>query len=657
MLFKRFILLFTLLSAIVLAITYPIYIQYYNGLQKKILANEETSLVAASQMIQKEMYEQMHLLATLTNSAVLTSYVTSWKKEDRLALEEQFKNISTNYHRFDQIRLLDNSGYELIRVNLQDGRGIVTPQVELQDKSQRYYFKETEHLSDNQVFVSRLDLNVEQGQIELPHKPMLRFSTPVLDSKGNRVGVLVLNYLAKGMLESFRRQMLRRVEQQGMLLDPDGYWLSNHKRSNEWGADLGRPEHTFSSLYPDVWSEIKAEASGIIATKQGLFRFQDIEPFNFTNSQHAHFRAEHYPLFAPKSIINTNWKLVIFVPHDFIQSRSFLYQPLGRSLLALLIVFIAGAALLIAIVTTQQKVRSREQKKSNAILKDLYDNAPCGYHSLDVMGRFIRINQTELNWLGYSREEVLAQLFINFLTNESKERFKIFFDALKTDNEMENIVLEMQCKDGSTFYVSSSATSLKDESGHFAMARTSMFDITDRIQLEKELEKLANIDPLTNISNRRHFYDQSSLEFKRAVRNQHELVILMFDIDYFKQVNDKYGHDAGDVVLKQLASKVNEDLRDLDIFARFGGEEFIALLPEVSQEQAALVAERVCQDIEGMQIELPSGETINITISVGFAMLKPSDKALDELIKKADLALYQAKKEGRNRVVHFCPIE
>ncbi|MBO1518607.1 sensor domain-containing diguanylate cyclase [Oceanisphaera pacifica] len=653
MILTRFILLFSLLSALVLAVTYPIYAQYYQGLQDRILANEETSVVAASQMIQKEMYEQVHLIAMIADAAPVLDYVTHGRAEQRVALETFFSNVSTNFHRFDQIRLLDNSGYELVRVNLNDSKGNIVPQSELQNKSQRYYFTEAKELADNQLFVSRLDLNMENGQIELPHKPMLRFSTPILDRNGERAGVLVLNYLAEGMLKSFRRQMSRRVDQQGMLIDAKGYWLSNHERSNEWGADLGRAEHTFARMYPEVWSEISAADSGIIATDKGLFRFQSIKPFNFSGSQHAHFKADHYPLFASQSVANTDWKLVIFIPNELIQSRSFLYQPLGQALVALVLCLLAGASLAMAIITNQKQARSREQKELNEVLSDLYDNAPCGYHSLDANAHFIRINQTELDWLGYTREEVLGQPFIAFLTPNSQVRFQEFFDALKTEKQIENVVLEMQCKDGATFYVSSSATAQNDQSGDFAVARTSVFDITDRILLEKKLETLANIDALTNISNRRHFYEGATLELKRALRYQHPLAILMFDIDHFKRVNDTYGHDGGDAVLKQLASTVHSSLRDLDVFARFGGEEFIVLLPEISPEQVALVAERLRQKVAELQINLPSGETASITISIGVAMLTPDDKLLEHLIKKADLALYQAKEQGRNRVVEY----
>ena len=654
MVFKRFMLLFLLYCGLFLAFSGPIYWQYEQEQQAHLLAREELSVVATTQMIQQDMYEQLNLLELLKNSPAMVEYLSSGSPQDRVRLEMLFKNITNTYHRFDQLRLLDNSGYELVRVNMQQAAAQAIPAAQLQDKSHRYYFKEARALAAGEVFVSRMDLNVERGVIEQPHKPMLRFATAVLDADGEQAGILILNVKAQDMLERFRQQMSRRIDQQGMLLDPQGYWLSNHQRSNEWGADLGKPEHNFATLYPDAWPAIAGQNSGVLETAQGVFRFQSVEPFALNTHQPS--TTGQAALLSATSIDNTAWKLVIFMPKGLIQAQSFLYQPLGRVLLALLLVSLAGVAWLLANNTVQKQVRRRYDTAVSAELSDLYEHAPCGYHSLDAQGHFIRINHTELEWLGYSRQEVIGQPFVRFLTPESQQRFAEFFTALKTEQEIDNIVLEMQCKNGSTFYVSTSATSLKDQQGHFAIARTSVFDITDRIQLEKKLEQLANIDVLTQVSNRRHFYERGELEFQRAVRYQHRLALLMFDIDYFKRINDTYGHDGGDIVLQQLATSVQDSLRELDVFARFGGEEFIVLLPELSEEQAERVAERLRRQIAEMQIALPTGETISITVSIGFVMLTPTATHLDGLIKKADLALYQAKEQGRNQVVKFSAV-
>ncbi|MGO4998378.1 sensor domain-containing diguanylate cyclase [Oceanisphaera sp. W20_SRM_FM3] len=665
LIFKRFLLLLCLFSAIVVAITYPLYLQYQQGVKERLLANEETSVVAANQMIQQEMYEQLHVLGLLHNSARLKDYVTGNTEEQRQQLALYFQQVSSAFHRFDQIRLLDNDGQELVRVELKNGHGEIVSQSQLQNKSDRYYFTEAKDLAPDEVFVSRLDLNMERGEIELPHKPMLRFSVPVFDNNEERAGVLVLNYLAKNMLGNFRSQMLRRANQQGMLLDDQGYWLSNHERSNEWGADLGKPDHTFAIMYPEEWPTIASTDSGILETKAGIFRFQTVQPFGFATNMPTHFMAQHDVVVTPQSVANTHWKLVIFVPYDFIQKRSFLYQTMGKSLLSLLVLFLVGAALLTAIVTTQRDARRREAQRLNEVLHDLYDNAPCGYHSLDDQGLVIRINQTELDWLGYQRAEVINQPFSHLLTPASQAEFQAFFSRFTQGIRGDNPVLEMQRKDGSTFYISNSATVLKDKQGHFAAARTSVFDISERIELEQKLELLANRDELTGISNRRHFYERGELELKRGLRYQQPLAVLMLDADHFKTVNDNYGHDVGDLVLKSLANTVSHNLRETDVFGRIGGEEFAIVLTQTAQAVALDVAERLRHELEQIRVpvqtpalssdasEQAKSEPMRITVSIGLVMLSNSDQQLDDLLKKADIALYQAKAQGRNRVVQY----
>lgn len=343
---KFFLGFFLLLLITFVGVSLPVYLEYKEGIQEQLLADEEVAVASAVQMIQKEMYEQLHMLDMIRRSEVLQEYLEDATAENTRRLEQLFATISTAFHRFDQIRLLDNTGQEKIRVNLIDGKGQATPEHGLQNKAERYYFQVKKHMQPGQVYISPLDLNIEHGVIEVPYKPTLRFSTALQNTQGNQAGALVINYLAKGMLVRFRQIMSQRFDQQGMLLDSQGYWLSNHERSNEWGADLGRPEHTFAQLFPDAWSAVTANHSGVLENKTGVFRYQRIEPLNFLDNQPAHFRMEHHPLITAESYANTDWKLVVFLPREFINSRSFLNQPLGRTLLVWVVVMLAGIALL-----------------------------------------------------------------------------------------------------------------------------------------------------------------------------------------------------------------------------------------------------------------------------------------------------------------------
>lgn len=209
------------------------------------------------------MYEQLHMLDLIIKSDALNEYLAQGTPEQKTRLENIFKNISTSFHRFDQIRLLDNAGQEQIRVNLVDQQAVLIPQHELQNKAQRYYFTATQKMPPSQLYISAMDLNIGQNVLELPHKPTLRFSTALQDAQGQPAGVLVINYLAKGMLVRFRELMTQRIDQQGML-------LNNHERDNEWGEDLNRPNHNFSQFFPNVWPIIRAHQSNILETKTGV---------------------------------------------------------------------------------------------------------------------------------------------------------------------------------------------------------------------------------------------------------------------------------------------------------------------------------------------------------------------------------------------------
>lgn len=171
----------------------------------------------------------------------------------------------------------------------------------------------------------------------------------------------------------------------------------------------------------------------------------------------------------------------------------------------------------------------------------------------------------------------------------------------------------------------------------------------DNTRLFAELQRLAIIDDLTGLFNRRHFFEVARLEFERARRYQRSLSIIMMDIDHFKDVNDSLGHLVGDAVLQIVAERCKQNMRETDVIGRYGGEEFVLLMPETSADGANMVAERLRVAIGDTPITT-HGETVRITISIGLAILVGDCKDLDQLIQMADAALYAAKRGGRNTI-------
>ena len=166
------------------------------------------------------------------------------------------------------------------------------------------------------------------------------------------------------------------------------------------------------------------------------------------------------------------------------------------------------------------------------------------------------------------------------------------------------------------------------------------------------LERLASVDGMTGLNNRRHFLVLAESEWSRFRRYGRPLALLMIDIDLFKSINDKYGHDVGDDVIKSVAEVLQNNKRTSDVAGRLGGEEFALILPEATLDSALTAAERLRQLVADGAINV-EGHRLSVTISIGASAGDADMSGVDELLKQADIALYEAKRSGRNRVCRF----
>lgn len=268
----------------------------------------------------------------------------------------------------------------------------------------------------------------------------------------------------------------------------------------------------------------------------------------------------------------------------------------------------------------------------------------------DTAGCFQFITEDVESVLGYTAAELIGHPPQDFVIKENFEEFKKWRDAAVEDLEaFSNVELECQTKDGQVVWLQISGVAFYDDKGTYAGYRGAAMSITDRKKTEAELTRLATTDSLTGLNNRRRFMESAETEFTRSQRYDRPLSLFIMDIDHFKTVNDTYGHDVGDVVLRALSETTLRALRNADTLGRIGGEEFGAILSETNEEAALEVAERVRTSVEQSRIPTNAGE-LQITISLGVACLRPDTKDLQELLKRADVALYKAKQSGRNRV-------
>ena len=288
------------------------------------------------------------------------------------------------------------------------------------------------------------------------------------------------------------------------------------------------------------------------------------------------------------------------------------------------------------------------------ICSNIVERFEDGIVAIDSHHNIVLFNDGAQHIFGYGQDEVIGW-HLNMLL---PERFHLQHDLMieefgASDKTTKHTVQRARQifgrrKDGSEF--AASVFIVKTGSGTLNQGYAAVIrDISEDKKTEDELLRLAATDPLTGAYNRREFTALADQESQRANRYNHSLSIMMLDLDHFKKLNDTYGHAAGDKALQRFTTLCCNALRTVDIFGRWGGEEFVTLLPETDAEGAVIIAERL-RKIVSQSIFVYNEQKISFTASIGIAQYRSGEVTVEGPLSRADSAVYDAKKAGRNRI-------
>jgi len=263
----------------------------------------------------------------------------------------------------------------------------------------------------------------------------------------------------------------------------------------------------------------------------------------------------------------------------------------------------------------------------------------------DKRGIITYVNQAFSDQTGYTREEVIGQS-VRILKSDhyDNEFYKKLWTTILRGEIFRDTIINRK-KNGDLYYENKTISPLKDDNNNIISFVSTGKDVTSETLMNQEIQRIATIDKLTGICNRHKFEELFTLESERSRRFSQPLSLILIDIDHFKLVNDTYGHDVGDEVLKTLTDIVQENIRRIDIFARWGGEEFLLLCPTTDLDNTQKLAEKLRFAVEST----PFSKVNHITISLGASTFREED-SFKELFKRADQGLYHAKEHGRNQV-------
>lgn len=294
---------------------------------------------------------------------------------------------------------------------------------------------------------------------------------------------------------------------------------------------------------------------------------------------------------------------------------------------------------------SQRKALEAEARAAHASLEAIIEHSPVGLLFLDGERRILHCNPAFLRMTGYREEEVLGRTtaFLYTSYTDYQATGEVVYPVLREGRTSE-IEREFVRADQEVITVSLLGRPLDPQD----MTRGFVWvvqDISERKALQAALEREATFDQLTGALNRRRIEQGLAREMERSKRHGDALSVALMDVDHFKEVNDRYGHDVGDQVLQQLIARCRDNLRTVDLIGRWGGEEFLIVLPSTGRKSAGQSAERLRAQIA----ETAPGDPHGVTVSLGVACYRPGE-SLSALVKRADDALYRAKERGRNRV-------
>ncbi len=494
-------------------------------------------------------------LLYLSQSSYLHSSLENPTADFDETADEYFKFIK--YKKiYDQIRYIDETGMEIIRVNYRDGYPVIVEKDDLQNKKDRYYFTNTMKLNKGEIFMSYFDLNIENKSIEVPYKPILRFATPVFDKTGKNKGLVIVNYLGKNILDDLKNSSDPEKGKSYFITNNSSYYLMHEDAEKEWGFMFDEKKSVnLKNEHPELWNGIEKNMSGQLLIDNTLYTYIKIDP-----TEDEYVLSSVAKRKNNKKGISSKYRWVI--------------------------------------------ISSISEKYILQIKSDIDQSLIWKFGLLSIFIAFISSLYSKSKYSEYLSLETIRDKNLE-LTEKNKE-------------------IEIQKE------------ALKDMNSH----------------LEDKNEKLflhSTIDPLTQTYSRRYFTELFSKELTKSKRHQSPLCCIIFDIDHFKKVNDNYGHLAGDYILQSISKIIHGEIRNEDIFGRYGGDEFLIALPATNLKDAEIAAEKIRKSIHNETFVFDQ-INIKVTLSMGISVANNSADTIEAVIENSDSALYLAKKNGRNRV-------
>ena len=384
-----FIIIFIPVLLIIAIFSFTVFYSRYTSSKANLISSQVKELDILQNEIEFTLGNIVTDLSILSKGNAFKKYINEKTNAARSNVEDVFGLICSERGTYNQIRYLDSSGKEIIRVNYSNGKTTIVRNEDLQNKGNRYYFKDTFNLNKGDVFFSPLDLNIENGKVDIPEKPVIRIGTPVFDNKGVKQGIILLNYFGDNIINIISKRETNKPVVYS-LLNRDSYWLYSKNIKQNWGFMFeNRKNLNFKNFYPGVWEKMLNSDINKLKTEQGFFIYKTVYPlkyYMFTSTGAG-------TAYGSSKTVNEEeyfWKIVAFIPEK-------LFVNLVTEILLsmrLLLFIIFGSALVISVLlsklwivqkTAEQNI-AKNLKDKELLLREIHHRVK---NSLSIVSSFI----------------------------------------------------------------------------------------------------------------------------------------------------------------------------------------------------------------------------------------------------------------------------
>ncbi|MGV8981733.1 bifunctional diguanylate cyclase/phosphodiesterase [Clostridium sp.] len=651
-LLKQFTVIFLPLLIILVSALFVVN-NWKNQKNKQLLMERENNIGKINKLnIQTAFNSITSDLNVIKDSATLYDYANNPTGKNLIELNKMFMRFSKTKTIYDQLRFIDIKGMEIARVNYNDGNVYIAEQKQLKNKNDMEYFKKTSNLKSQEIYISQFDLNTENGIIEKPIKPTIRFGVPIFKNNGEKIGVLIFNYLGENLLDIINENVIAIINENAEqhsdfnieLINSEGDFIKSIDQEKDWNfMYYDKKLVSFKNENKDIWDTINNNEFGCVENKYNIFYYDTIYPLlNIKEKNYTNFSKDSGDLY---------WKTIISYPSESFSFTESLNKNgfLGIGCIFLIIILLCST-IVTYIIFKRQEALKRVKAAGN-----VFDNSKEAILITDAKTCITYVNKAFLHITGYDEAEILSLKTSAFKSGKHDNKFyKNMWQAIEIHGNWQGEIWDRK-KNGKLYPKWLKILAIKGDKDEDIQYVGIFEDLTLMKEKEESINILKNYDGLTSLPNLSLMKALIHKKIKANSENlDYEYSLISLAITNYDSIKNGLGFEKADFLIITTLKRIKIYMKDNFIIGSPGKNEFIILLEGNKNENIILeFVSNILNEFNNPSII--DEQEIHVQLAMGVARHANYSDTVELLIENANIAKAYAAEDTESNVQFYKP--